>query len=98
MLQKFADAQVDCFRDSCSTGLPTVSANETTLQIALQLAFGVIGAITVIIVMFGAFKFVTANGNPQEAANARKTILFALIGLAVCVSAELIVTFVLKGL
>lgn len=98
LLQRFAEVQVQCFNDTCETGLPKVDAGDASVQIILQLTFGIIGAIAVIMVMIAGFKFVTSAGNPQSAASARKTAIFALLGLAVAVSAEVIVTFFLKGL
>lgn len=93
-----AEAKVECFRDECPTGLPIIQADDTSVQVALQLVFGVIGALAVIMLLYAGFKFVSSQGNPQEAASARKTMIYALIGLAVAVAAEAIVTFVLRGL
>jgi hypothetical protein len=81
--------------DSFNTGLPTSSANADTLKVALQLGFGVIGAIAVIYLMYAAFRFVRSQGEPQQIAQARMTILYAVIGLAVALSAELLVTYTL---
>jgi hypothetical protein len=75
-----------------------VQADDPSVQVILQLVFGIIGALAVIVILYAGFKFVTSQGNPQEAASARKTIIYALVGLAIALSAEAIVTFVLKGL
>ena len=95
----FADgAEVDCLKQGkCDTGLPTIAADNAHLQVILQYVFGVLGAVAVIIVIVGALRFVNARGNPQDAAGARQTVIYALIGLAVCLSAEAIVTFVLRS-
>jgi hypothetical protein len=90
---------VQCLGDAqCETGLPKVTTSDSNVRNALQITFGVIGAIAVIIIILAALRYVTARGNPQEAASARQTIIFALVGLVIAVSAEAIVTFVLKGL
>lgn len=93
-----AEARVECFRDDCPTGLPVIQADDTAIQAILQITFGIVGALAVIMILYAGFKLVSSQGNPQEAASARKTMMYALIGLAVAVSAEAIVTFVLKGL
>lgn len=82
----------------CDTGLPVVGATSSNLQAALQIVFGIIGVAAVIVVVFGGFQFVTAQGDTQKVAQARKTVLYAVIGLGVAVSAEVIVTFVLDKL
>jgi hypothetical protein len=78
--------------------LPGVGATPGNLHSLLQIAFGIIAAVTVLIIVISALKFVTAQGDPQEVAKARGTILYALVGLVVAVSAEVIVTFVLGNL
>jgi hypothetical protein len=91
-----ADAEVQCFQGTaCGTGLPKVNASQENLTIALQLAFGIIGAIAVIVIMIGAFSMVAAQGDPGKVAKARQTVIFAIIGLAIAVSAEAIVVFTL---
>ncbi|MEO9179952.1 MAG: hypothetical protein ABI221_03670 [Candidatus Saccharimonadales bacterium] len=81
--------------DNFNTGLPTSSANADTLKTVLQLGFGVIGAIAVIYLMYAAFRFVRSQGEPQQIAQARMTILYAVVGLAIALSAELLVTYTL---
>lgn len=91
-----ADAQVQCFQGtSCSTGLPTVAANQNNLAVIMQLAFGVIGAVAVIVIMVGALSMIAAQGDPAKVAKGRQTVIFALVGLAIAISAEAIVTFTL---
>lgn len=80
---------------SYETGLPTSAANESTLRIALQIGFGVIGAVAVIYILYAAFRFVRSQGDPQQVTQARNTILYAIIGLAIALLAEIIVTYTL---
>lgn len=90
----FSDAQVKCFEGtSCSTGLPKVAANQNSLTVAMQLVFGIIGAIAVITIIVGALSMISAQGDPQKVAKARQTVIFAVVGLAIAISAEAIVTF-----
>lgn len=99
MMRTVGDALVNCLgQATCNTGLPTVSGNSSNLHIALQLVFGVAGAIAVIVIILAGLRLVYSQGNPQEAATARQAIIYAVIGLLVALSAEAIVTFVLKGL
>jgi hypothetical protein len=98
--QRFAaDASVNCLGNAnCNTGLPVINATNSQLQIILQLAFGIIGALAVITIIIGALYMVTAQGDPQKAARARQTVIFAAVGLAVAVSAEAIIVFVVGRL
>lgn len=58
----------------------------------------VVGVASIIMVIFGGMKFITANGDASKVSSARDTILYALIGIAVFVSSRIIVQFVLSKL
>lgn len=78
------------------TGLPKVNAFSSELQSILQIVFGIIGSIAVIVIIVAGFMFVTSSGKPENAAKAREVIIYALIGIAVSLMAEIIVSFVLN--
>ena len=83
---------------NCLLPLPHVAADNTTLQSILSILFGVIGAVTVIIIIIQGIKFSLSGGDAEKAATARKAIIYAVIGLAVSISAEIIVNFVLGSI
>lgn len=83
---------------SCDTGLPTVGAGAGNLARLLSIAFGILAALTVLIIVLAGFKYVESQGDPQAVGKAKATILYALIGLVLAISAEAIVAFVLGGL
>jgi len=53
---------------------------------------------TVLYIVIAALQLITSGGNPESAKKARETIIYAVIGLIVAVSAEAIVTFFLNNL
>jgi hypothetical protein len=54
-----------------------------------------IGAIiAIVMVIYGGIEFITSNGNPDKASSARSTIINAIIGLVIAVTAATIVTFI----
>lgn len=67
------------------------------LQGALQLAFGILGAIALLVIVIAALQYVLSAGDAQKVARAKDTIIYALVGLVVAVMAFAIVTFVLDG-
>lgn len=96
LLEKMATAQVQCDASGgCDTGLPQVQSTDFTT--IFQYLFGFIGALSVLILVVAGLRFILANGDPQSVAKARNTIIYAAIGLAIAVSAEIIVTFVLNN-
>lgn len=80
---------------TCSTGIPKISAGNSQVQTVLQLVFGIIAVIAVLIIVINGFRMVLSQGNPDEVRKTRDAILAAVIGLVVAISAEVIVSFVL---
>ena len=58
----------------------------------------IIGIASVVMVIVGGFKFVASAGNPQQAASARRTVLFASIGVVIAITAQGIILFVVNRL
>jgi hypothetical protein len=56
-----------------------------------------IGAIAVVMIIIGGFRYVTSAGNAEGTKAARNTILYALVGLVVVALAQIIVHFVLNS-
>jgi hypothetical protein len=94
-------AKINCIQGAsvCDTGLPQVTASAANLQSILQVIFGVLAVVAVIIiVVWGGLRLISEGGNPQQAAKARNTIIYATIGLVIAISGEIIVSFVLNRL
>ncbi len=76
-------------------GLPQVTANPATVKNILAVVFGVIAAITIIVIILAALTIVTGGDEPEKISRGKRAILYAFIGLAIALSAEIIVQFVL---
>jgi small-conductance mechanosensitive channel len=55
----------------------------------------IIGIVSVFMVIFGGFRFVTSGGDSNAVSSARSTIFYALIGLVVAVLAQVLIHYVL---
>lgn len=94
-----ASGHVNCANgERCDTGLPKVGASAGNLQNGLAALFAVVGVVSVIMVAVGGFHFIMSQGDPQATGRARQTIVYAVIGLIIAISAEAIVAFVLNKL
>lgn len=58
----------------------------------------VLGIIAVIMIIFGGFKYMTANGDSSKISSAKNTILYSVVGLVVAIMAWGIVAFVINQL
>ncbi len=90
------------FEDEAKTGAElggtTTTSAENIFQKIIDLLLFLIGAVSVIMIIIGGIRFILSRGDPQAAATARNTVMYAVIGLAVAVLAWAIVTFVLGEL
>lgn len=77
--------------------LPNTNFN-TTFPAIMQAVFGLAALLSVLFVAIGGFKYTTATGDPQGLQKAKGTIIYALIGLAISLSAYTIVEFVMGRL
>ncbi len=54
----------------------------------------VVGILSVVMVLLAGLNFITANGDSSKIQKARSSLIYALIGVAITVSAQLLVNFV----
>ena len=59
------------------------------IQILLTLA----SIVAVIYIIIGGFKYISSAGNPEGVQQAKSTLLWAIVGLIICLAAVLIVRF-----
>ncbi len=55
-----------------------------------------VGLISVIMLIFGGLRYITSGGDAKKVTDAKNTILYAIIGLIICVLSYAIVNFVLS--
>ncbi len=79
-------------------GLPHATASHGEVQIILNIIIGIIGALSLLFITIGGFRYILSQGDPQGVAKAKGTVLYALIGLVIAIIAETLVAFVIKGI
>lgn len=67
---------------------------ETLLQNAAQLLMGFVGALAVIFIIVGGIQYITSAGNSAGTEKAKKTITYAVIGLALALSTTAIINLI----
>ena len=77
--------------------LPQTTANQSTLEEFLGVAIAIIAAISLLVIVIGGVRYIMSRGDPQATARAKNTIIYAVVGLVVAMTAQAIVSFVLKG-
>ncbi|MBW3568751.1 hypothetical protein KY385_01325 [Candidatus Parcubacteria bacterium] len=96
------EGQSDAFNPGrnpeCLTNLPGVSANTSNLQLGLSIVFGVAASIALVSLVIAALNYATAATDHEKIIRSRKNIIFSLIGLAIALSAEVMVLTVLDNI
>lgn len=68
------------------------------VNVIINAMFFLIGSIAVLMIVIGATRYVTSNGDPGAVKAAKDTVMYAVIGLVVAIMAYAIVRFVLQQL
>lgn len=96
VLPVMAVAQVDPNPTIGTTfGLGTADLESTVVNI-VQWVLGFLGLVAVIMILIGGFQWMTAGGNEEKVASAKKIISAAVIGLIIVLLAWAIVIFVVS--
>ena len=96
MLQLLTRVAADI--NSGDIGIPKVPLNNDALANLLSIAFLAVGGLSTLFLLIGAARYVGSGGEPKNTKQAKDTIMYAIIGLAVSLTAFTIVQFVLGKL
>jgi len=80
----------------------TTCADETTsvgslVNTIINIISWIVGIAAILMVIVGGFRYVVSGGDSTATSSARNTILYALVGLAVAVIAQILIHFVFKA-
>lgn len=80
---------VNCTDDVQNSGLANVAKN------VVNIFSYIVGAISVIMIIYGGFRYITSGGSSDGVSAAKSTLIYAIIGLIIVALAQIIVQFVL---
>lgn len=97
----FADAADEIKKGACEVAgncktAPGKTLNETIASVINILSL-IGGILAVIFIIVSGFKYITSAGKQESVAGAKKTLVYAVIGLVVIALAQVIVRFVLSN-
>lgn len=82
-----------------STCTPTTGTGTSGIQNIAQRVTDVfsviVGAISIIMIIYGGFRYITSGGDSGKVGNAKNTLIYAVVGLIIVALAQLLVRFVL---
>ncbi len=63
-----------------------------------NIALGIVGAISVLMLVWGGLRYIISGGDSKKITDAKNTILYAVIGLIIAMLAYAIIRFVLSSI
>ncbi len=97
MFNKLFGAILDRGSGENQVDIPKVDADDDTIKNVLNYVFAAIGAISVLMIIIGGIRYIISTGDPQKTTSAKNTIIYAIVGLVISVSAFIIVSFLFKA-
>ena len=83
--------------DKYTKGEKDYTLNTAIINI-INAVIGVLGLVCVVVMIIGGVNYMTSSGDAGKVKKAKDTILYGVIGLAVCVLAFAIVNFVISNI
>lgn len=83
-----------------NTGLGGSDENslENTIGNLIRTVIQFLGIVAVVIVLYGGFRWMTASGNDEKVAQAKKILIAGLIGLAIVLMSLAITNFAIRSI
>ena len=79
---------------NCSTTDGTTNINNLIRDV-INFFSAIVDIVSVIMIIWGGFKYITSGGDSSNVSGAKNTIIYAVIGLIIVAMAQFIVQFVL---
>jgi len=76
-------------------GDPLTGKNGIIRKVSVVIAT-IAGIFAVIVLVMGGIRFITSGGNPEQVSQAKRTIIYAVIGLAAIVLGQTLIMFILS--
>lgn len=80
------------------SNLPQPPADESTIETFMTWFFVVAAVVSFLVIVIAGFQMIIASGEPEKIAKARRSIIYALLGLVISLLASVIVGFVIGRL
>ncbi len=71
------------------------SGIQTAISTAVTILSIIVGIAAIIVIILSGFKYITSGGDAAKVGNAKNTLIYAMVGLAVAALAQLLVHFIL---
>ena len=90
------NSEITSGMNATSAGTSTPTDANVVIKNVTNIMFFIIGAVSVIMLIYGGIRYTTSGGNTNSVTAAKNTIMYSIIGLVVAILAFAVVNFVVK--
>lgn len=94
IFERFALSEID-LDPVKKAGAP---ATQNQINDVVNIVFAIAGSLALLFIIIGGLRFIISQGDPNAVAQAKNTVIYALVGLVIVLTAYGIVAFVLNNL
>jgi lysylphosphatidylglycerol synthetase-like protein (DUF2156 family) len=88
---------VNCASGNTQSSADATTSLNTTVRNVVNVLSLFAGAVAIIMIMIGGFRYVTSGGKQESITSAKNSIMYAIVGLVIIALAQVIVQFVLAN-
>jgi ABC-type Fe3+ transport system permease subunit len=95
---EYLPGQFDTSTNTCSPAINGINDVWLIAAAAINILLRVAAILAVVFIIYGGIQYTTSQGSPERTDQARKTVISAVVGLAISVSASVIIGYVARKL
>ena len=92
------NSEITSGMNATSAGTSTPTNANVVIKNVTNIMFFIIGAVSVIMLIYGGIRYTTSGGNTNSVTAAKNTVIYSIVGLVISILAYAIVNFVVTNI
>ena len=92
------NSEITSGMNATSAGTSTPTNANVVIKNVTNTMFFIIGAVSVIMLIYGGIRYTTSGGNTNSVTAAKNTVIYSIVGLVISILAYAIVNFVVTNI
>ena len=92
------NSEITSGMNATSAGISTPKDANVVIKNVTNTMFFIIGAVSVIMLIYGGIRYTTSGGNANSVTAAKNTVIYSIVGLVISILAYAIVNFVVTNI
>ena len=92
------NSEITSGMNATSAGTSTPTDVNVVIKNVTNIMFFIIGAVSVIMLIYGGIRYTTSGGNTNSVTAAKNTVIYSIVGLVISILAYAIVNFVVTNI